>query len=165
MSDTNHSNLTVVGMHNDDAEAVSALFNQIIQALPYYNATAKESEIKKYSADLLRSSVGQEPESVLIAKRNGQLAGFCFSENDDGLIWLAWFGVHPSFRRQGVGLALLKRLEDMARQKKSHKIWCDCRTENQASKVALTKQGYVELCTVRNHWYGQDFILWEKLVA
>lgn len=165
MSDNNQMDLTVAGMHNDDAQGVSALFNQIVQALPYYNSTAKESEIKKYSADLLQSFVEQEPESVLVAKCKGELAGFCFSENDDGLVWLAWFAVHPSFRRQGVGLALLKRLEDMAREKKSHKIWCDCRTENQASRVALTKQGYVELCTVRNHWYGQDFILWEKLVA
>jgi len=165
MSNISHSNLTVVGMHQDDAEAVSTLFNQIVQALPYYNSTAKESEIKKYSAELLRSTVQHEPESVLIAKRNGELAGFCFSENDDGLMWLAWFAVHPSFRKQGIGLALLARLEETARQNKFHKIWCDCRTDNQASRVVLTKQGYLELCTVRNHWYGQDFILWEKLVA
>lgn len=157
--------LTIRGMNRDDADAVSKLFTEIVRDLPYYNSTAKESEIKKYSPELLRIAVKQEPESILVAKVNGVLAGFCFSENDDGLIWLAWFAVHPSFRKQGIGLALLRRLEEKARKEMCHKIWCDCRTENQASKVVLSKQGYLELCTVRNHWYGQDFVLWEKLVA
>jgi RimJ/RimL family protein N-acetyltransferase len=166
MSDIHKSNsLTIDVMDRDDADSVSLLFTQIVEALPYYNATAKSSEIKKYSAELLRCSVLDEPESVLVAKRDGELAGFCISENDDGLIWLAWFAVHPSFRKQGTGLALLTRLEDHARNQKSHKIWCDCRTENKASQLALSKQGYTQLCIVRNHWYGQDFILWEKLVA
>ena len=155
----------VAPMWAGEANELNHLFVRIVEALPYYNDTAKRSEIAKYSAESLRESAEKEPDSVLVARVGEQIVGFCFSESDDGLVWLAWFGVDPSFRNQGVGSQLLTKLEDTVRSGRSHKIWCDCRTENEASKVALARHGYVQLCTVRNHWYGQDFILWEKLVA
>lgn len=156
---------TIARMLPGDAAQLNQLFILVLKAIPYYNETAKRSEAAKYSADLLRESAESEPDSVLVARIEHEIVGFCFSKSDDGLVWLAWFGVHPSFRRQGIGSQLLATLEETVRNGRSHKIWCDCRTENEASKVALTNHGYVELCTVRNHWYGQDFILWEKLVA
>jgi ribosomal protein S18 acetylase RimI-like enzyme len=159
------SPVTIGPMTYEEAEDLSAMFRQIVISLPYYNEIAKRSEIAKYSPELLRASVSEFPASVLVAREEGKLVGFCFNKDDDGLVWLAWFGVHPSYRRQGVGLALLQKLEESARHRGSHKIWCDCRTENEASRAALSNYGYVELCTVRNHWYGQDFILWEKSVA
>ena len=156
----------IVGrMRAGEADDLNRLFTRTLEALPYYNETAKRSEAAKYSAKLLRESTENDPDSVLVARIDDQIVGFCFSKGDDGLVWLAWFGVHPSFRRQGIGSQLLLKLDETVRSGRSHKIWCDCRTENEASKVALRRHGYVELCTVRNHWYGQDFILWEKLVA
>jgi ribosomal protein S18 acetylase RimI-like enzyme len=152
-------------MADKEAEDLSVMFKQIVICLPYYNEIAKKSEIAKYSPQLLRASESETPNSVLVARYGRKLVGFCFNKDDDGIVWLAWFGVHPSYRRQGVGIALLQKLEEIARNRSSHKIWCDCRTENEASKTALSNYGYVEVCTIRNHWYGQDFILWEKLVA
>ena len=157
--------LMIERMKYDDAEPLSLLFAQVVLALPYYNELAKRSEIEKYSIALLRESIASDPDSVLVAKSVREIIGFCISRYDDGLIWLSWFGVHPLYRRRGIGSALLDKLEDSVLNGRSHKIWCDCRTDNQASKLVLTNRGYSQLCTVRNHWYGQDFILWEKLVG
>ena len=156
--------LIVDRMQPDEAESLSLLFTQVVKALPYYNETAKRSELEKYSAISLCDSISNDPDSVLVARATREIVGFCLSRHDDGLIWLAWFGVHPLYRRRGVGSALLQKLEDIVRNGRSHKIWCDCRTENEISKRVLTDHGYTQLCTVLNHWYGQDFILWEKLV-
>ena len=156
---------TVGRMRPEEAKELNQLFGRIVGSLPYYNEAAKRSELAKYSTELLVESAENDPDSVLVARMGDQVVGFCFSKNDDGLVWLAWFGVHPSFRRQGIGSHLLATLEATVSNGRSHKIWCDCRTENEASRLALIRHGYSELCTVRNHWYGQDFILWEKLVA
>jgi RimJ/RimL family protein N-acetyltransferase len=152
-------------MRPDEAAATAELFTQVVTALPYYNQAAKRSELAKHSPDSLQDSLLKDSDSVLVARTSEIVIGFCFNHNDDGVIWLAWFGVHPDYRGMGVGSALLRKLEETVRDGRSHKIWCDCRTENEASKHALTKLGYVQLCTVQNHWYGQDFILWEKLVS
>jgi len=152
-------------MRLDEAERTAQLFTRVLMPLPYYNETAKTSELQKYLPNSLRAAQLRDPDSVLIARTGHEIVGFCFNNIDDGLIWLSWFGVDPDHRRKGIGSALLRKLEGTAREGRSHKIWCDCRTENEASKYALSKQGYVQLCTCLNHWYGQDFILWEKLVS
>lgn len=154
---------TICRMEYGEAEQLSAVFALVVKGLPYYNEAAVRSELNKYSPSMLCSSISHDPDSVLVAKERGEILGFCLSHYDDGLIWLAWFGVHPSHRRKGIGSALLQKLENTVGERHAHKIWCDSRTENEASELVLTNQGYRQLCTVRNHWYGQDFILWEKL--
>jgi ribosomal protein S18 acetylase RimI-like enzyme len=157
--------LIVDRMQPHEAESLANLFAEVVQPLPYYNNVAKASELAKYLPRSLKASLTKDPDSVLVARTTRRIVGFCLSHNDDGVIWLSWFGVHPEFRGMGIGSALLSKLEETVRKGRSHKIWCDCRTENEASKNALSKQGYLPLCTVKNHWYGQDFILWEKLVS
>jgi ribosomal protein S18 acetylase RimI-like enzyme len=147
-----------------DAGAVSSLFLQVLALVPYYNAAAKAAERARYTATLLRESLLEDPDCVLVARHGADLLGYCFSRQDDGLIWLSWFGVHPDHRQLGIGTVLLKGLEDRARRARAHKVWCDCRTNNTASRLTLIRANFQPLCTVSNHWHGQDFILWEKLV-
>jgi ribosomal protein S18 acetylase RimI-like enzyme len=148
-----------------EAEEVSAFFESILTPLPYYNAAAKRGELAKYAPDRLRDMVRLDPESVLIAKADSGTVGFCFNNKDDHTIWLAWMGVHPEFRHLGIGKRLLDRLEQRAMRLSSHKIWCDSRTENSASASLLRRQGYEQTCTLKRHWYRQDFFIWEKFVG
>jgi ribosomal protein S18 acetylase RimI-like enzyme len=153
-----------MNMPEHEADEVSALFRSVLSALPYYNSTAKRGELAKYTPDSLRRMIITDPEAVLLAKSAGQLAGFCFSNADDQIVWLSWFGVHPECRRAGIGTALLERLEVRARNLPTHKIWCDSRTDNAPSARLLRHSGYSQACTLERHWYGQDFFIWEKFV-
>lgn len=149
----------------DDPERLASAFSEVLHGLPYYNERAKLGESQKYTASRLAAAAAADPESVLVAEIDGQLAGFLFNHLDDETVWLSWFGVRPDFRRRGVGGALLRGLDLRAKKVESHKIWCDSRTDNEKSQTILTRHGYVQLCTLRNHWYRQDFILWEKRVS
>lgn len=152
-------------MKNAEAELVSSLFSDVVIALPYYNDVAKRSALAKYTPALLRASAASDPTSVLVARIGADTIGFCLSRYEDDLLWLDWFGVHPLHRRKKIGTTLLKKLEEIARKGGTHKIWCDCRTNNEPSKLCLMRQQYTQICTVRNHWYRQDFILWERLIS
>jgi GNAT superfamily N-acetyltransferase len=136
-----------------------------VDALPYYNERAKASETAKYAADRLRRHALADPGSALVARLDDGLVGFVINNLDDETIWLSWFGVNPAFRRRGVGSCLLQALDQRARTLGMHKIWCDCRTENVESKLTLTQNGFRQICTIPDHWYRQDFILWEKRVG
>lgn len=146
----------------NDIPQLEAVFSTIIQDLSYYNENAIQNELKKYTAVELRKKVQEDPDSILIAKENGTIVGFCFSRQDDMLIWLEWFGVVPSGRRKGIGKRLIESLERTVKGRNAHKIWCDCRTENVKSINLLSGAGYSQICTLLNHWYGQDFILLQK---
>lgn len=157
--------ITIKRMDGEDAYEVSNLISDMISSLTYYNEFARQSEIEKYRAFKLLEMIESDEDSVLIAKQKERVVGFCLTYYDDGLIWLSWIGVHKDSRRCGLAQMLLLEMEKTVRPRGAHKIWCDCRTDNEPSKALLTRLGYKQICNVNNHWYGQDFILWEKTIT
>ena len=143
----------------------SKLFTKILQKLPYYNSLAKEYEAKKYTRRKLARNLKDDHHSVIVAKEGPRsIVGFCFNHFDDFTIWIDWFGVDRSARGRGVGVAILGETFKTAKERGAHKVWCDCRSSNQPSKNLLRKVGFRNLVEIKNHWYGQDFILWEKFI-
>ncbi|MFC5320437.1 GNAT family N-acetyltransferase [Bradyrhizobium oligotrophicum] len=154
-----------IAYDSDEPERVSALFRTIVDALPYYNERAKASAISNYSAGRLRQSASTDSSSILVARFDTSLVGFAISNLDDETIWLSWFGVDPVYRRRGIGDRLLQALDQRALLTGTHKLWCDSRTDNAESKAILAGNGFRQICTIPDHWYRQDFILWEKRVG
>lgn len=146
-------------MHCDE---LFSLFEKTVQPLPYYNELAKKNELNKYQSDALKIKLREDPHSIIVAIENQKLLGFCFSRFDDYTIWIEWFGVSEPERRKGIAKLMIQLLEKKASQRMAHKIWCDCRTQNMKSINLLALSGYTPLCTIKNHWYKQDFILWQK---
>jgi ribosomal protein S18 acetylase RimI-like enzyme len=153
--------LTVTRMQPSEASEVAVIIRDIIRSLPYYNDRAKREEVAKYSEDELQCMSREDPDSILLARGDEGAVGFCLSYYDDGLVWLSWFGVLDGFRKQGIGRALLFALAATLPKRQAHKIWCDTRTENTGSQHVLECVGFKRIAQVVNHWYGQDFILWE----
>jgi ribosomal protein S18 acetylase RimI-like enzyme len=147
-----------------EAHAVAALVRAVVEPLAYYSEAARAAEIAKYSAADLAAMAEADAATVIVAAAGATVVGFCISRYDDGVIWLSWFGVHPGWRGSGVGTALLGALEAGIHARGCHKIWCDTRTENVRSQAVLRRAGYTEICRLDDHWYGQDFILWQKVV-
>ncbi|MDA4114009.1 MAG: GNAT family N-acetyltransferase [Thaumarchaeota archaeon] len=157
--------LKIVIAEESDLPDTARLFARVLREIPYYNALAKEGEAKKYTATTLARKLSEDPYSILVA-RNGdrKIVGFCISHFDDYTIWVDWYGVDTTRRRNGVGTALLKKTIQTATKRGAHKVWCDTRTINEPSKDLLQKMGFTRLVEIKNHWYGQDFILWERFV-
>jgi ribosomal protein S18 acetylase RimI-like enzyme len=153
-------------MLSSESERVAPLIKEVILPLTYYSEAARSAEIAKYSAESLQALVHDDAYSVLLAESEDRIepVGFCISRYDDGVIWLAWFGVCGICRGQGVGSILLKALEEATRARGCAKIWCDTRTDNLISQRALERAGFIKICALFNHWYGQDFYLWEKFL-
>jgi len=145
-----------------DGPRVAAAISTTIASIPYYNDLAKASEIDKYKADDIEAKISEETHSVIVARMGDEIVGFCLTKFDDNLIWIEWFGVACEYRGSGIAGQLLDAMEATVKERKCHKVWCDTRTSNRESAHILTKRGYKKIATISNHWYGQDFILWEK---
>jgi ribosomal protein S18 acetylase RimI-like enzyme len=144
-----------------DVDAVAALMRDTIQPLACYNERARRAELARYTADGLRSLVAEDPQAVLVARDGSALIGFCVSRFDDGTIWLSWFGTAARARGRGVGSSLLAALAKTLPSRHAHKIWCDSRVDNTESRSVLERAGFRRIATLSNHWYGQDYFLWE----
>jgi ribosomal protein S18 acetylase RimI-like enzyme len=142
-------------------DAVAALMHATIQPLTYYNDRAIRAELAKYTADTLRALVANDPQAVLVARDDTGPIGFCVSRFDDGTIWLSWFGTDSRARGRGVGASLLAALAKTLPSRHAHKIWCDSRVDNKESNSVLERAGFHRVAVLTNHWYEQDYFLWE----
>lgn len=152
-------------MAPDEAGSVAALIQAVIAGLDFYNERARATETGIYTAAYLAAALTDDPDAVLVAEHEGLLAGFCVSRFDDDLIWLSWFGAAPGMVRSGIGSALLTELHARRSAAGVHKIWCDSRTDNHASRSCLARAGYREICTISDHWYRQDYVLLERRLS
>lgn len=144
-----------------EIDALATLMRETVAAIPYYNDQAKRAEFARYSADALRVLAAAHPDDILVARDDTGLIGFCVSRFDDGTIWLSWFGTAAHARGRGVGAALLNALAATLPARGAHKIWCDSRTDNVESRATLERAGFQRVATLANHWYHQDYYLWE----
>ncbi len=156
---------TAVFATTGDLDALNQLFTSVLVDIPYYNPLAKENEKNRYDTDELAKKLEDDPQSIIVIKDDEKIGAFCFSRFDDFTIWLEWFGVSPSYRGLGLSRLLLKKLEESAKARKCHKIWCDTRTENLAAIHILTNFGYEKITEIKDHWYRQDFFLWQKFIS
>lgn len=152
---------TIGPIAEHECDALAALMRDTIEPLSIYNDRARRAELARYTADGLRALCAADSQSVLVARDGAALVGFCVSHFDDGTIWLSWFGTAAHARGRGIGAALLAALAETLPSRHAHKIWCDSRVENVRSKTVLERAGFRRIATLTNHWYGQDYYLWE----
>jgi ribosomal protein S18 acetylase RimI-like enzyme len=145
----------------NEVDALAALMREVIEPIPYYNEVARRAEHAKHTPEKLRALIAEDPHAILVSRDARGLTGFCVSGWDDATIWLYWFGVAPRARGQGIGASLLGALADTLPSRGAHKIWCDSRTENKESAAVLELVGFKRVATLANHWYNQDYFLWE----
>jgi len=156
--------VSVRAAKESDLPEVVSLFLRVLAGIPYYNAATKREDPPRYTIQRLRAKLRDDKYSVMVAQDKSGILGYAFTHFDDHLIWIDWYGVDPKSRRKGVGSAILQQLIRTAPRRKAHKVWCDTRTTNEPAKATLRRNGFSEIAQLRNHWYGQDFILWERTV-
>jgi len=59
---------------------------------------------------------------------------------------------------------LLEKCTLLAKEENCNKIWCDCLTDNLEAGAFFRKQNFTIIAQLKNHWYGQDFYLLEKII-
>lgn len=148
-----------------DLEEVSIMFLEILDSLTYYNDLAKKNERIRYTSEELYKKILEDKYSILVVRDQTTLVGFSFSRFDDYTIWLEWFCISQNYRGLNIGNLIISKLEDSARIRGCHKIWCDSRTENIASFKVLQRNGFTLATTLKNHWYNQDFFIWQKHIG
>ncbi len=144
-----------------EAAKIATLFKEVVQDLEIYNEEARRIEIEKNNEVTFRARLGDDPRSISVAARGDAMLGFCITTDQHGPIWIEWYGVSKAARREGLGTKLVTHLQSELPRRHATKIWCDSRTINLPTIRLFEGLGFRRLCELKEHWYGQDFYLWE----
>ena len=103
------------------------------------------------------------PETIrLVAERGNHIIGFVIGDRrrHKDLGWIASIGVHPQYRRQGIGRHLLLACE---REIGTKRLRLSLRLSNQGALALYRSEGYVEVDRWRRYYRdGEDAIVMEK---
>jgi ribosomal-protein-alanine N-acetyltransferase len=112
-------------------------------------------------------SIRNPDTNVAVAGERGAVAGFGIMSYRDESAHLSLFCVRADHRRQGVGSAILRWLEDVARTAGARTIGLECRRDNAGARDFYGEHGYHEHAIARGYYRGrEDAVRLEKwLVA
>jgi ribosomal-protein-alanine N-acetyltransferase len=117
----------------------------------------------RWNPDRVRRSLRNRNTNVAVARDDRRLLGFgimLYTEEDAHLLL---FAVEPVSRRRGVGAAILRWLEEIARTAGLRRVLLECRRENDAARNFYGALGYHERQIVRRMYEGvEDGITLEK---
>jgi ribosomal protein S18 acetylase RimI-like enzyme len=94
-----------------DLRIRAAVPDDLDAVLAFWKAAAKGSSISD-DRDGVERLLARDPEALLLAERDGELAGTVIAGFDGWRCHLYRLAVHPGLRRQGIGSALLAAAEE-----------------------------------------------------
>jgi ribosomal protein S18 acetylase RimI-like enzyme len=149
----------------DDATALKALLDRLVMAAELYVEGSRRADIDRFTREALVHLIARDAPMMPVAEDDAGLVGFCLASDQHGPVWIDWIAVAPEVRGQGVAGALLAKLADTARGRGAARLWCDSLAVNAAAIAMLERSGFIRIAQLPNHWWGQDYLLWERPLA
>ncbi len=118
-----------------------------------------------YPPQLLAMYLALYPELFLVAEENGEVVGYvCGVVRSDGYGHVVSLCVHPSFRRRGIGEALMLSIEDVFRRVFGVcRYRLEVRVSNSPAIKLYRKLGYEVSAVLRSYYLdGEDAYLMIK---
>jgi ribosomal protein S18 acetylase RimI-like enzyme len=106
--------------------------------------------------------IHDDPYFVALADK--KVTGVAGAEPRHGTVHLVHMVVDSKFRKYGVGTALVKHIEEFARNINANKIWFDTHPELYDAIQLYEKLGYQKCGFFKQHYWGIDIVLYEKLL-
>ncbi len=102
---------------DDDQDSLIDLWEKVFPGAPPHNNPARDRRTRREVP----------PDLFLVAIREGEIVGMVMGGREGQQGWVYYLGVDPGCRRQGIGTALMKRLEarllDRGCQELHFQIW------------------------------------------
>jgi RimJ/RimL family protein N-acetyltransferase len=141
---------------------VRAILIEAIDTSPFYGTQFKAHEKRRLDDLFLRTLIAVDPWHVALSFSGQEIAGVILTVPEFGTLWSPWIYIAPAFRTQGLGLAMIRRMLRHWDNGRFHKIACYVRPENKAARAVFTRFGFAEIAHLRNHMFGEDYLLFER---
>lgn len=115
-----------------DEQAVAALWRRVFPDSPPWNVPEED----------IRRKLSVQRDLFLVAMRGSELVGTAMAGYDGHRGWVYYLAVSPEHRRQGVGRALMKRVEESLAEMSCPKLNLQVRASNAQAVSFYRHLGY-----------------------
>ena len=116
-----------------DENDVIELWRDVFPSAPARNDPLKDIELK----------LTEQPELFLVAVVDGSLVGTAMAGFDGHRGWVYYVAVHPTYRRRGIGSALMSEVESALTHHGCPKINLQIRSSNAEVQAFYEGLGYI----------------------
>jgi GNAT superfamily N-acetyltransferase len=130
----------------------------------HYNAAARQTYSSQVSSAYMRGILKGAGFAVLAFKRSEPVGCLwtSFDSADRSIMTFEWILVNRRYKKQGIAKLMHNFAERLAVSQGVRKIWGDSRASNYQAIALGAKLDVRRIGKLKKHWFGQDYILWEK---
>lgn len=146
------------------ASDIAQLRAHIVDAVdtsPFYNLEFKTFEKARLNEGFLRALIAADPWYVPLIVYRGEIIGFIIQIPDQGVLWAAWIYVSPRMRQSAIAISAIKTMVRHWDNGSFHKISSLVSPANERYVAVLKRLGFAETALLREHLFGEDYLLLE----
>jgi len=119
-----------------------------------------------YSSAYINSLAHVALKTFLVAEKDGKIAGYVVAIVQGlGLGHIISIAVHPEYRRQGIGVALILRLIEILKEQGASVIRLEVRKSNIVAQKTYAKLGFRILHAIKKYYEnGEDCVVMLKAI-
>ena len=125
--------------------------------LDYAATLERTTSLGKEAGDDLKARFEKmtDADQTWVAEVEGRGVGFMIlTPNDDGSLEIDWLDVHPDFQTHGIGSLLVRRAEEIAKDKGIHELSIHTWISNKKMVNLSIKNGFETFATIKD-FYGK----------
>ena len=145
-----------------DLDLIHAELMAVIDESPHYNAEFKAWEKSRLTKSYLRTLQRHDPNHVMALVTDGKVGGALVSGPEFGAVFRYWSWIFPAHRKTRLGMHGMRAFDAHFDNGRFHKAYTYVRPENEVALALLRRYGYEQTALLRQHIFGQDYVVMEK---
>ncbi|UYO00715.1 MAG: hypothetical protein KIT02_05740 [Devosia sp.] len=134
----------------------------VINSSAHYNDLFKAHETARLNRTFLDNLHAIDPWHIMLVCLDGDVGGVIVSGPDCGTLFRYWSWVFPAYRQSRLSLFAMRVFDEHWDNGRFHKVSTYVRPENDVACTMLKRYGYEQTCLLRQHIFGQDYLVYEK---
>jgi len=146
-----------------DVDKIREVLKQAFRGLEGRGYSTQAIETAIVGAEEIKKRISLGAYVIVAELRNG-IVGTVTGFEEHKSMHVCSLAVRPGYQNRGVGHQLMLHLEKIAHQKHCQKLFL-CTTWGMKEAIRLYENlGYLKEGYLRNHFYGEDFIIFSKFI-
>jgi RimJ/RimL family protein N-acetyltransferase len=145
-----------------ELRAVRRMIEDAIIESIYYSQEMKDYELRRFDLIYLHALFNVDPNFILIVQNlKGECAGFMLSGPEHGILVNYWAFIAKPYRIGSLAVRSTQSYVQFWNNQSFYKIVTFTRVDNILPQKILRKCGYIDVATLKEHYFGEDYIQFE----